>query len=297
MDRLVQYYDDHLENKFSDVIAGPVREAIYNLEVMPSMRALMTAGPALDRCHVPAFNCSYLTVDSLRSFDEAMYILMCGTGVGFSVEGKYIEQLPKISEQFEKTETVIRVADSKEGWAKAFRELLSLLTAGQIPEWDVSRVRGAGERLKTFGGRASGPQPLVDLFEFSVRVFTQAAGRRLTSLECHDLMCKIGDIVVVGGVRRSAMISLSDVTDDRMRTAKTGEWWNGNGQRRLANNSAVYAHRKPDMSLFFKEWLSLYESKSGERGLFSRYACQNIAKRNGRRDSDHDFGTNPCLAN
>jgi ribonucleoside-diphosphate reductase alpha chain len=223
-----------------------------------------------------------------------MYILMCGTGVGFSVETKYVDQLPRISEQFERTDTRISVADSKEGWAKAFRELISLLIAGQIPSWDVSNVRGAGERLKTFGGRASGPEPLVDLFEFAVNTFRNAAGRRLTSLECHDLMCKIGDVVVVGGVRRSALISLFDCTDDRMSTAKSGAWWETTGYRKLANNSAVYENRKPDMGFFMKKWKELYDSKSGEPGLFSRYACQRIAARNGRRNPEFDFGTNPC---
>jgi len=296
--RLVEYYKSQISSTINvDKHAGTFREiydAIYGLEVMPSMRALMTSGAALDRCHVPAYNCAYLPVDSPRSFDEAMYILMCGTGVGFSVENKYVEQLPKISEQFEKTETVVKVADSKEGWAKAFREVISLLIAGQIPAWDVSTVRPAGARLKTFGGRASGPAPLVDLFQFSVDTFTNAAGRHLTSLECHDLMCKVGDVVVVGGVRRSAMISLFDVTDDRMSTSKMGAWWEKAGIRRLANNSAVYEHRKPDVGFFMKKWKELYDSKSGEPGLFSRYACQNIAARNGRRDSSHEFGTNPC---
>lgn len=296
--RLVNYYKQACSKSIDvDKHSGTFTEIfnrIYELEVMPSMRALMTAGPALDRCHVPAYNCAYLPVDSPRSFDEAMYILMCGTGVGYSVENKYVEQLPKISEQFEKTDTVIKVADSKEGWAKAFREIVSLLIAGQIPVWDISNVRPAGARLKTFGGRASGPAPLVDLFEFAVATFTNAAGRRLTSLECHDLMCKVADIVVVGGVRRSAMISLFDVTDDRMSTSKTGAWWEANGIRRLANNSAVYEHRKPDVGFFMKKWKELYDSKSGEPGLFSRYACQNIAARNGRRDPSHEFGTNPC---
>lgn len=296
--RLIDYYYRQVDPSLDDIeveaALGNCYSAIYNLEVMPSMRALMTSGPALDRCHVPAYNCAYLPVDSPRSFDETMYILMCGTGVGFSVEDQYVRQLPRISEQFEESDTVIRVSDSKEGWAKAFRELVSLLIAGQIPRWDVSSVRPAGARLKTFGGRASGPEPLVDLFEFSIRLFKSAAGRRLTTIECHDLMCKIADIVVVGGVRRSAMISLSDVTDDRMRVAKTGEWWNHAGHRRLANNSAVYNHRKPDTDLFMKEWKALYDSKSGERGLFSRYACQTIAARNGRRDAGFDFGTNPC---
>lgn len=293
--RLVRYYNDAIgaKSEYADDM-NAVYEAIYNLEVMPSMRALMTAGPTLDRCHVPAYNCAYLPVDSPRSFDEAMYILMCGTGVGYSVESRYVDQLPRISEQFERTNTVIRVADSKEGWAKAFRELVSLLIAGQIPEWDVSRVRPAGARLKTFGGRASGPAPLVSLFEFATVLFQGAAGRRLTSLECHDLMCKIADIVVVGGVRRSAMISLFDCTDDRMSMAKSGAWWESAGHRRLANNSAVYDSRRPDIGFFMKKWKDLYDSKSGEPGFFSRYACQRIAGRSGRRDSNYDFGTNPC---
>lgn len=290
--RLVDYYNK--DNKLTNDEYVVLYDAIYHLEVMPSMRALMTAGPALDRCNVAAYNCAYLPVDSPRSFDEAMYILMCGTGVGFSVEEEYVRQLPRISEQFTDSDTVVRVADSKEGWARSFRELVSLLIAGQVPRWDTSLVRPAGARLRTFGGRASGPEPLVDLFEFTVRLFKGAAGRRLSSIEAHDLMCKIADIVVVGGVRRSAMISLSDVTDDRMRSAKTGAWWEAFGHRRLANNSAVYPRRKPDMELFMKEWKALYDSKAGERGFFSRYACQEIAGRNGRRDASYDFGTNPC---
>lgn len=292
--RLIDYYGKH--TKWAGNIGDwdELFSSVYNLEVMPSMRALMTSGPAMDRCHVPAYNCAYLPVDSPRSFDEAMYILMCGTGVGFSVEKKYVDQLPRISEEFTDTDTLIRVADSKEGWARSFRELVSLLIAGQVPKWDVSRVRPKGARLHTFGGRASGPEPLVDLFQFTIAVFRHAAGRRLTSLEAHDLMCKIADIVVVGGVRRSAMISLSDVTDDRMRDAKSGAWWDGFGHRRLANNSAVYDTKKPDMALFMKEWKALYDSKSGERGIMSRYACQNIAARNGRRKADFEFGTNPC---
>lgn len=299
VDRLVDYYYEAVNDDDKPPVGqmsdwDELRNAIYNLEVMPSMRALMTAGPALDRCHVPAYNCAYLPVDSPRSFDEAMYILMCGTGVGFSVEKKYVDALPRISEQFEDSPTVITVADSKEGWAKALRELISLLIAGQVPQWDMSRVRPKGARLKTFGGRASGPEPLVDLFRFTIALFRSAAGRRLTSLECHDLMCKIADVVVVGGVRRSAMISLSDVTDDRMRHAKSGNWWANTLHRALANNSAVYEHRRPDMDLFLTEWKALYDSKSGERGFFSRYACQNIAGRNGRRNAEFDFGTNPC---
>ena len=288
--RLMDYYSKQVgleEKTYRELFA-----AIHNLEVMPSMRALLAAGAPLDRCHVPAYNCSYLPVDSPRSFDEAMYILMCGTGVGYSVEAKYIEQLPRISEEFAETDTVITVADSKEGWAKAFRELVSLLIAGQIPKWDVSRVRPAGARLKTFGGRASGPEPLEDLFRFCVTLFQKAAGRKLTSVECHDVMCKVADIVVVGGVRRSAMISLFDCTDDRMSKAKFGAWWNDNPHRALANNSAVYTNRRPDTGFFMNKWSELYESKSGEPGIFSRAACQAIAGRNGRSDTGQDFGTN-----
>ena len=299
--RLVNYYADKAglrktEGKKSveDPVVAELYNSIYKLEVMPSMRALMTAGPAMDRCSVPAYNCAYLVVDSPRSFDEAMYILMCGTGVGFSVERQYVDKLPTIADEFVDSDTVVHVADSKQGWAGAFKQLISLLYSGIIPKWDVSSVRPAGARLKTFGGRASGPEPLVDLFRFTVDMFQRARGRKLSTLECHDLMCKIADIVVVGGVRRSAMISLSDVTDDRMRAAKVGEWYLRDGQRRLANNSAVYPNRRPDMDLFMKEWTSLYESKSGERGIFSRYACQTIAERSGRRESNHDFGTNPC---
>lgn len=297
--RLSDYYFRIYKDKFTsdveaDAVYGRLYSAIYNLDVMPSMRALMSAGPALDRCHVPAYNCAYLPVDNPRAFDETMYILMNGTGVGYSVENKYVDKLPRISEEFEESDTVIRVADSKEGWAKAFRELISLLVAGQIPKWDVSSVRPAGARLKTFGGRASGPAPLVDLFEFATVLFQRAAGRRLTSIECHDLMCKVADIVVVGGVRRSAMISLFDCTDDRMGTAKSGAWWETTGHRALANNSAVYENRRPEPGFFMKKWKELYDSKSGEPGFFSRYACQAIAARNGRRDPSFEFGTNPC---
>ena len=293
VDRLTSYYRRVIPKKYQQDF-DEVADAIYHFEAMPSMRALMTAGSAMDRCHVPAYNCAYLPVDSPRSFDEAMYILMCGTGVGYSVEEKYVSQLPRISEVFERTDTCIRVADSKEGWSKAFRELISLLIAGQIPLWDMSGVRPAGERLKTFGGRASGPEPLDRLFKFTVRLFSEAAGRRLTNLECHDLMCMIADIVVVGGVRRSALICLSDINDDRIRHAKDGMWWDLYQYRALANISAVYPNRSPDMETFMREWKALYDSKSGERGIFSRYACQAIAERNGRRDSSIDFGTNPC---
>lgn len=292
--RLVQYYGR--QAKWAGDIGDwdDLFEGIYNLEVMPSMRALMTAGPALDRCHVAAYNCAYLPVDSPRSFDETMYILMCGTGVGFSVETKYIDQLPKISEEFSASDTVIKVADSKEGWAKALRELISLLIAGQVPSWDTSNIRPAGARLKTFGGRASGPAPLEELFAFCVDTFKNAAGRRLTSIECHDIMMHIAATVIVGGVRRSAMISLFDVTDDRMNKAKHGAWWEHEVNRSYANNSAVYDNRRPDVGFFMGKWKELYDSMSGEPGLFSRYACQGIAARNGRRDASFDFGTNPC---
>lgn len=265
-------------------------QAITNLEVLPSMRCLMTAGPALERCNVAGYNCAYLAVDHPRAFDETMYILMCGTGVGFSVERQYISQLPVVNEHFEESDTVIHVGDSKAGWARALRELISLLYAGQVPSWDTSKVRKAGAKLRTFGGRASGPEPLVNLFEFCVHTFRLAAGRRLTSLECHDLLCKIGEVVVVGGVRRSALISLSNLSDDRMRDAKSGQFPT---QRYLANNSACYTER-PDLGVFMQEWQSLYKSKSGERGIFNREASRRQAGLNGRRDTSHEFGTNPC---
>lgn len=269
-------------------------EAIRNLEVMPSMRALMTAGPALARCNVAGYNCAYLPVDSLRTFDEAMYILMCGTGVGFSVERTNVDKLPVINEHFERTGTTIKVADSKAGWARAFKELISLLAGGQIPEWDMSGVRAAGERLKTFGGRASGPEPLHALFEFSVDMFTRAAGRKLKPIECHDLMCKIGEVVVVGGVRRSALISLSDLDDYEMARAKAGQWWETAPHRALANNSAVYTGEE-SVGQFLGEWHSIYESKSGERGIFNRGAVVEQVKRAGRRRTEgFAFGTNPC---
>jgi len=269
-----------------------IRESILGLEVMPSMRAMMTAGPALERDNTAGYNCSYLPVDDPKSFDEAMFILLCGTGVGFSVERQFISKLPEVPELFE-SETTIVVKDSKEGWAKAFRQVLALLWAGEIPKWDVSKVRPAGARLKTFGGRASGPAPLVDLFNFAVSIFKEAQGRRLSSIECHDLMCKIGEVVVVGGVRRSAMISLSNLSDDRMRHAKSGNWWDNNPQRALANNSVSYTE-KPDSVSFMREWMALVESGSGERGVFNREASKKQAAKNGRRDPDFEFGTNPC---
>jgi ribonucleoside-diphosphate reductase alpha chain len=253
----------------------------------------MTAGEALDRDNMAGFNCSYVAVDNPRVFDEILYVLMCGTGVGFSVERQSVAKLPIISEEFNETETTIVVQDSKIGWAKAFRELVSLLYTGQTPSWDVSKLREKGARLKTFGGRSSGADPLVKLFNFTVNTFRNAAGRKLTSLECHDIVCKIAEIVVVGGVRRSALISLSNLSDDRMRHAKSGNWWETQGQRALANNSAVY-NEKPDYETFLEEWVSLYKSKAGERGIFSRTASKKQAEKSGRRDPEHDFGTNPC---
>lgn len=270
-----------------------LEEAILNLEIMPSMRALMTAGPSLERDNTCAYNCSYVAVDDPKAFDETMLILMNGTGVGFSVERQYVNSLPEIPSQMFDSDTTIIVKDSKEGWAKGFRQLIALLYSGEVPKWDLALLRPAGARLKTFGGRSSGPGPLDDLFKFTVRMFRGAAGRKLNSLECHDIMCKIGEVVVVGGVRRSAMISLSNLTDERMRTAKNGSWWETNPQRALSNNSAAYTE-KPEMGSFMREWLSLYDSKSGERGIFSRVASQNQAKKFGRRDPEHDFGTNPC---
>jgi len=266
---------------------------IHDMGVMPSMRALMTAGEALDRDNVAGFNCSYLPIDHPKAFDEMMYVLMCGTGVGYSVERQYVSKLPDVAEEFHDTDTVIHVADSKIGWAKAYRELISLLYSGQLPKWDVSGVRPAGSALKTFGGRASGADPLVDLFKFTTEVFREAAGRKLSSIECHDICCKIAQIVVVGGVRRSALISLSNLTDDRLRRCKSGQWWVDNPQRGLANNSACYTE-KPDFEAFLNEWKSLYESRSGERGMFSRVASQKQAAKNERRDATYDFGTNPC---
>jgi ribonucleoside-diphosphate reductase alpha chain len=270
-----------------------LEEAILNLQVMPSMRALMTAGIAAERDNTCIYNCSYLPVDHIRAFDEAMFILLCGTGVGFSVERQSISKLPDIPADLNQSNDVIFVEDSKEGWAKSLHKLLSHLYTGDIPKWDVSAVRPAGARLKTFGGRASGSQPLVDLFNFVVEKFKGAAGRKLNSIECHDIMCKIGEVVVVGGVRRSAMISLSNLSDGRMAKAKSGSWWENEGQRALANNSVAYTD-KPDMEGFMREWLSLVESKSGERGIFSRVAADKHVAMNGRRETGHEWGTNPC---
>jgi len=293
-DETVERYMDNVVRPAAgdDSYTNQIRDAILSLEIMPSMRAMMTAGPALERDNTAGYNCSYLPVDDPKSFDEAMFIILCGTGVGFSVERQYISKLPEVPELFE-SDTVVVVKDSKEGWAKALRQVLALLWAGEIPQWDVSKVRPAGARLKTFGGRASGPAPLVELFNFAVSTFKGAQGRKLSSIECHDLMCFIGQIVVVGGVRRSAMISLSNLSDDRMRHAKSGQWWETAAHRALANNSVSYTE-KPDVETFMREWTALVESKSGERGVFNREASKKQAAKYGRRDSDYDFGTNPC---
>jgi ribonucleoside-diphosphate reductase alpha chain len=298
VDRYFHFFNSHLlENngyQISPSLEKELRAAVTSLEVMPSMRALMTSGEALRRDNTAGYNCSYVTVSRVRAFDEILYILMCGTGVGFSVERQYVEKLPTITEEFTNSDTTIVVQDSKAGWAKSYRELVSLLIGGQIPKWDVSKVRPSGARLKTFGGRASGPGPLEDLFRFTVDTFKKAAGRKLTSIECHDLVCKIAEVVVVGGVRRSALISLSNLTDERMRDAKSGAWWNENPQRGIANNSVAYKER-PDIGVFMEEWVSLYKSKSGERGIFNREACKKTVEKLGeRRDASYEFGTNPC---
>ena len=295
--RYMNFMEKHLETSagytIEPHIKTKVQRAIENLEVVPSMRAIMTSGKALARDNVAGYNCSYLTVDDPKSFDELMYILLCGTGVGYSVEQKNIEKLPEVPEKLFESETTIVVSDSKEGWAKGYRQLLALLWSGEVPKYDLRKIRPAGARLKTFGGRASGPEPLKELFQFTIYKFKQNLGKKLSSLDCHDLMCKIGEVVVVGGVRRSAMISLSELEDDKMRSCKSGAWWNGNGHRALANNSAVY-EQKPDVGQFLKEWTSLYESKSGERGIFSRDASKRQVAKNGRREINHDWGTNPC---
>ena len=295
--RYFDFFTEHLQeqNDFNldDVSRKRLEEAVLSQKVMPSMRCLMTAGEALKRENVSGYNCSYVAVDSPRAFDEILYILMNGTGVGFSVERQDVMKLPNVADELHETDTTIVVPDSKLGWAKSLKELIHLLYSGQIPSWDLSKVRPAGAPLKTFGGRASGPEPLDQLFRFAINIFKNASGRKLTSLECHDLVCKIAEIVVVGGVRRSALISLSNLSDDRMRVAKSGQWWEDNGQRALANNSACYTE-KPEIGIFMDEWKSLYDSKSGERGIFNRQSAKEQAGRNGRRDNDWDFGTNPC---
>ena len=296
--RLINFFADHVDRnigvKFENSTWDRLEDAILNTSVMPSMRALMTAGEALRRENIAGYNCSYVPIDSPRSFDEVLYILMNGTGVGFSVERQYVDKLPTIPDrEFEHTDDVISVADSKEGWARGFRDLISYLYTNRIPKINVNRIRPAGQRLKTFGGRASGPQPLVNLFDFTIEKFRGAKGRKLNAMECHDIVCKTGEVVVVGGVRRSALISLSNLSDQRLRMAKSGAWWDTNPERALANNSVAYTE-KPDAGIFMKEWLSLYESKSGERGIFNRVSAQEKARQNGRRNADWDFGTNPC---
>jgi ribonucleoside-triphosphate reductase len=295
--RYFDYMKKHLKEKhnyeLTDELYTRLWEAVYNFKVLPSMRSVMTAGRALERDNTAGYNCSYLPIDDLKSFDEAMYILLCGTGVGFSVERQYIQKLPEIPDKLFDSDTTIVVSDSKEGWAKAYRQLIALLYSGEIPKWDTSKVRPSGARLKTFGGRASGPGPLEDLFKFTISKFKGAVGRKFNSLEAHDILCKIGEIVVVGGVRRSAMISLSNLTDDRMRKAKMGQWWENEGQRALSNNSVAYTEM-PDVGAFMEEWTSLYRSKSGERGIFNRQAAIKQVKSIGRRNHDFDFGTNPC---
>lgn len=295
--RYFDFFEEHLSDTVNYKLDADTRreleESVLSLKTMPSMRCMMTAGEALKRENVAGYNCSYVAVDSPRSFDEILYILMNGTGVGFSVESRFTEQMPTVAEKLYESDTTIVVADSKLGWAKSLKELIHLLYSGQIPKWDLSKVRAAGTPLKTFGGRASGPAPLDSLFKFCVDTFKKAVGRRLTTLECHDIVCKIAEIVVVGGVRRSALISLSDLSDDRMRVAKSGEWWKENVQRALANNSYV-VRENIDVGIFMKEWLSLYESHSGERGIFSRQAAKKQSEKFGRRDPNHEFGTNPC---
>ena len=295
--RYFDFMEEHLKNNTNQELVPKTRkileEAVLKLEIMPSMRALMTAGPALAKNHIAGYNCAYLSVDHPKAFDECLYVLMHGTGVGFSVERQHINKLPEVPEELIDVDDVIVVQDSKEGWQSAFRKLITYLYDGESPKWDFSRVRSKGSRLKTFGGRASGPEPLVDLFHFSTNIFKEAAGRRLTSYECHRMMCKIAEVVVVGGVRRSALISLSNLTDERMRNAKSGQWWTDTPEMALSNNSVCYTE-KPDMSIFMKEWLALYESKSGERGIFNREAAVQQVKSIGRRDPEHDFGCNPC---
>ena len=293
-DETVTRYVDYITEKVKGQLPKTeMFDAIHNLEVMPSMRALMTAGSALERDNTAGYNCSYLPIDDPKAFDEAMYILLCGTGVGFSVERQYVNQLPEIPQSIEDVDTVIDVQDSKEGWAKALRKLIGHLYMGEAPSWDTSKVRPAGARLKVFGGRASGPAPLIDLFTFTTSLFKHNAGRKLSSYDCHNLMCKVGEVVVSGGVRRSAMISLSNLSDGRMRHAKSGQWWETAPQMALSNNSVCYTD-KPDGETFLREWTSLVESKSGERGIFNRLSAKEQAKKFGRRDADHEFGTNPC---
>jgi ribonucleoside-diphosphate reductase alpha chain len=292
-DFMEEHLADNTDYKLDTKTRKRLEHAVLNLDIMPSMRALMTAGPALAKNHIAGYNCAYLSVDHPKAFDECLYILMHGTGVGFSVERQHINKLPEIPEELVEVDDVIVVQDSKEGWQSAFRKLITYLYNGEEPKWDFSRIRKKGSRLKTFGGRASGPEPLLDLFNFCTNIFNAATGRQLTSYECHRIMCKVAEVVVVGGVRRSALISLSNLTDERMRTAKSGQWWSNTPEMALSNNSVCYTE-KPDMSIFMKEWNALYESKSGERGIFNREAAKKQVATTGRRDTEHDFGCNPC---
>lgn len=310
--RYFDFFKVHLKERCGFDLTKELREeleqAVLRLEVMPSMRALMTAGPALEKNEIAGFNCSYIAIDNMRAFAELLMILICGCGVGFSVERQYVNKLPNVPEELYPSDTVIVVNDSKLGWAKSLNELVSLLYVGNIPKWDVSKVRPAGSILKTFGGRASGPEPLERLFKFVIEIFKQNKGQKLTSIDCHDLCCQIGETIVSGGVRRSALLSMSNLSDDRMRNAKTGQWWTLTPWRSISNNSAVYCDKQPDMTMFMAEWKSLYDSKSGERGIFSRYATKNVIERSNAfrkqhfadlegiryRDVDVEFGTNPC---
>ena len=296
--RYFNFFDDHLNElhnfKIPKAVRKELEEGVLSTSAMPSMRCLMTAGEALKRENIAGYNCSYVAIDRVHAFDEILYVLMNGTGVGFSVERQFVNELPHIADEFHHTDTTITVADSKLGWAKGLKELIGMLYIGQIPRWDLSKVRPAGAPLKTFGGRASGPEPLESLFNFTVNIFKNAPGRKLSSIECHDIVCKIAEVVVVGGVRRSALISLSNLSDDRMRVAKSGQWWNTEPQRALANNSACYSE-KPDIGVFMDEWKALYESKSGERGIFNRESAVKMAQKNGRRNTEGwQYGTNPC---
>jgi ribonucleoside-triphosphate reductase len=295
--RYLSFMSKHIKDKYdydASSLISEIQDLFLNRKVLGSMRALMTAGPALERSNIAGYNCSYLPVDDLVAFDEILYILMNGTGVGFSVEKRYVEKLPEVPRFLDhRTDYVIEVEDSKEGWAKALRALVLALYQGVKPKWDTSAVRPAGSRLKTFGGRSSGPAPLEELFEYLLGVFESALGRQLTTLEVFDIVCKIASVVVVGGVRRSALIALTDLDDVDLTTAKSGEWWIDSPHRALANISAVYNGR-PTQSQFMQEWKNIYDSKSGERGIFNREASQKQAAKYGRREEFIDYGTNPC---
>lgn len=293
-DECVDRWWNYFTDKVPTLAERPdVKEAILNLEVLPSMRSLMTAGIALDHDNTCLYNCSYLPIESVDSFAELFVILMNGTGTGYSVERQYTDKLPTVANKIVKNfDKVIVVEDSKEGWGNALKTLFNDLYSGKHPKWDLSKVRPSGARLKTFGGRASGPAPLDNLFKFLVKVFYNAQGRKLSALECHDTCCAIANAVIVGGVRRSAMISLSDLGDREIAMCKSGAWWEQAGFRSYANNSAVY-RGKPPMGQFLEEWTSLYNSHSGERGMINRRALQEQAVKWGR-EKNCEYGTNPC---